>query len=166
MQAPNALDRKDTRTEHNTPTAKTPQQDFEDRTGADTLRFRDPRLRAEGQNRLSSGFQGPLNGVISEEQEMSTSRQVSLFIQLRDSDSTLSARQGWGRLTEGTDDKAMKSLALQGVDFDASGNVIRLDLSESRITGKLRKSRVIKRSTLYPVASMLHSLKMHARRSA
>jgi hypothetical protein len=94
--------------------------------------------------------------VISEEQEMSTSSQVSFFIQLRDSDSTLSARKRWGRLTEGMDDKAMKCLALQGVDFDASGNVIRLDLSKSRITGKLGKSRVIKCSALYPVASIIH----------
>ena len=104
--------------------------------------------------------------MISEEQEMSTSSQVSFFIQLRDSDSTLSARQGWGRLTEGMDDKAMKSLALQGVGFDASGNVIRLDLSSSKITGKLGKSRVIKRSTRTTSAknSMIFRPTRHHRR--
>ena len=67
---------------------------------------------------------------------MSTSRQVSFFIQLRDSNSTFSARKGWNRLTEGMDDQAAKCLNLHGVEFDDSGNVIGLDLSNSEIIGK------------------------------
>merc|ERR1711966_95329 len=42
---------------------------------------------------------------------------------------------GWNRLTEGMDDQAAKCLNLHGVEFDDSGNLIGLDLSNLEIIG-------------------------------
>ena len=66
---------------------------------------------------------------------MNTSAQTSFLIQLRDSSSDLAKRERWGQLREGMDHLAAKHVGPEGVEFDAVGNVVKLDISSTNVTG-------------------------------
>ena len=67
---------------------------------------------------------------------MSTLAQISFLVQLRACDDELAKREGWSQLQEGMDGLAAKGVGPQGVEFDDVGNIVKLDIRFSNITGE------------------------------
>ena len=66
---------------------------------------------------------------------MSTLAQISSLVQLRACDDKLVKWKGWGQLREGMDGLAAKGVGPRGVEFDDVGNIVKLDIGYSNVTG-------------------------------